>query len=266
MNSNDNSAYFYEELENIEGDRIQIEDIIEFHREALKTIVIELQLLKERVETSDEIKFRLEEKIEKRDSCESKIESYENKLKQVNEKLSLTREKLLRQQQVVTHQPSEIKTEPETTSETSYTAPQIQVTPDVIADQRLGTMEKTFRELIVKVLDLREPWHKDKIPSDIIRKVTEQRQKNNNLDDVEVPLVNELDFTHYKEIFIYNANWKLFKDVFVDRQGLETKLTELTPIRNTIAHHKRAITETESKRVDVYFDDIMKSIIRYEGK
>ena len=101
---------------------------------------------------------------------------------------------------------------------------------------------------------------------DIIRKVTAQRQKNNILDDIEVPLINELDFTHYKEIFIYNANWQLFKDIFVDRQGLETKLTELAPIRNIIAHHKRAITETESKRVDVYFDDIMKLIIRYEGK
>ena len=189
-----------------------------------------------------------------------------NKEYQNYEKLGLTREKLLQQQQVVTHQPSETKTEPETIIETSYTAPQIQVTPDVIADQRLGTMEKTFRELIVKVLDLREPWTKDKIPSDIIRKVTEQRQKNNNLDDIEIPLVNELDFTHYKEIFIYNANWKLFEDIFRNKQGLETKLTELAPIRNIIAHHKRAIKETESKRVDVYFDDIMKLIIQYEGK
>ena len=266
MNSDDNSKYFYKELENIEGERIQIEDIIESYGETLRTLEIELQSLKERLETSDETKFRFEEKIQKRDNYQSKIESYENKLKQVNEKLSLTRGKLLQQQQVVIHQPSETKTEPETISETSYTAPQIQVTPDVIADQRLGTMEKTFRELIVKVLDLHEPWTKDKIPSDIIRKVTEQRQKNNILDDVEVPLVNELDFTHYKEIFIYNANWQLFKDVFVDRPGLETKLTELAPIRNVIAHHKRAITETESKRVDVYFDDIMKLITNYEGK
>ena len=190
---------------------------------------------------------------------------YSKKNYNLNEKIIEIREALLDQQQVMI---SEVKPliKSQIPSETSYTAPQIQVTPDVIADQRLGTMEKTFRELIVKVLDLREPWTKDKIPSDIIRKVTEQRQKNNILDDVEVPLVNELDFTHYKEIFIYNANWQLFKDVFVDRQGLETKLTELAPIRNVIAHHKRAITETESKRVDVYFDDIMKSIIRYEGK
>ena len=195
----------------------------------------------------------------------SSIESFENKLQKVNEKIIEIREALLDQQQAMI---SEVKPliKSQIPSETSYTAPQIQVTPDVIADQRLGTMEKTFRKLIVKVLDLCEPWTKDKIPSGIIQKVTEQRQKNNILDNIEVPLVNELDFTHYKEIFIYNANWKLFKDVFVDRQGLETKLTELTPIRNVLAHHKRAITETESKRVDVYFDDIMKSIIRYEGK
>ena len=266
MSSINNKANFYDELETLEGERIQMEDIIEFHNEALEIIEMELQSLKERMKTSDEIKSRFEEKMQKKDNCQSKIESYKNKLQQVNEKLSLTRGKLLQQQQVVKYQPSETKTEPEITSETSYTAPQIQVTPDVIADQRLGTMEKTFRELIVKVLNLREPWTKDKIPSDIIRKVTEQRQKNNILDDVEVPLINELDFTHYKEIFIYNANWKLFENIFVDRQGLETKLTELTPIRNIIAHHKRAITDTESKRVDVYFDDIMKSIIRYEGK
>ena len=256
-----------DELSTLERERIELENVIELHSESLDEINLKLELLQSKdPESADYNSSQYEQLKQQRDFAYSNIESYENKLQQKNEKLSLTRGKLLQQQQVVTHQPSEIKTEPETTSETSYTAPQIQVTPDVIADQRLGTMEKTFRELIVKVLDLREPWTKDKIPSDIIRKVTEQRQKNNILDDVEVPLINELDFTHYKEIFIYNANWKLFEDVFVDRQGLETKLTELAPIRNVIAHHKRAITETESKRVDVYFDDIMKSIIRYEGK
>ena len=253
------------ELDSLERERIEKQSVLDFRHEELHDIEIQLLMLKEKAKTSKDIKFRLEEKIQERNNCRVKINLYQNELKQINEKIIEIREMLLEQKQIMF---DEAKSELEsfTPSETSYTAPQIQVTPNVIADQRLGTMEKTFRELIVKVLDLREPWTKDKIPSDIIRKVTEQRQKNNILDDVKVPLVNELDFTHYKEIFIYNANWKLFKDVFVDRQGLETKLTELTPIRNIIAHHKRAITETESKRVDVYFDDIMKSIIRYEGK
>ena len=256
-----------DELSILERERIELENVIELHRESLDEINLKFELLKsQEPESADYNSSQYEQLKQQRDFACSNIESYENKLRQKNEKLELSRGKLLQQQQVVKHQPSETKTEPEITSETSYTAPQIQVTPDVIADQRLGTMEKTFRELIVKVLDLREPWTKDKIPSDIIRKVIEQRQKNNILDDVEVPLINELDFTHYKEIFIYNANWQLFKDVFVDRPGLEIKLTELAPIRNIIAHHKRAITETESKRVDVYFDDIMKLIIRYEGK
>ena len=253
------------ELDSLERERIEKQSVLDFRHEELHDIEIQLLMLKEKAKTSKDIKFRLEEKIQERNNCRVKINRYQNELKQINEKIIEIREILLEQKQIMF---DEAKSELEsfTTSETSYTAPQIQVTPDVIADQRLGTMEKTFRELIVKVLDLREPWHKDKIPSDIIRKVTEQRQKNNILDDVEVPLVNELDFTHYKEIFIYNANWQLFKDVFDDRQGLETKLKELAPIRNIIAHHKRAITETESKRVDVYFDDIMKLIIRYEGK
>ena len=253
------------ELDSLERERIEKQNVLDFRHEELRGMEIQLLLLKEKAKTSKDIKFRLEEKIQERNNCRVKINLYQNELKQINEKIIEIREILLEQKQIMF---DETKSELEsfTPSETSYTAPQIQVTPDVIADQRLGTMEKTFRELIVKVLDLREPWTKDKIPSDIIRKVTEQRQKNNILDDVEVPLVNELDFTHYKEIFIYNANWKLFEDVFVDRPGLETKLTELAPIRNIIAHHKRAITETESKRVDVYFDDIMKLIIRYEGK
>ena len=253
------------ELDSLERERIEKQSVLDFRHEELHDIEIQLLLLKEKAKTSKDIKFRLEEKIQERNNCRVKINLYQNELKQINEKIIEIREILLEQKQIMF---DEAKSELEsfTPSETSYTAPQIQVTPDVIADQRLGTMEKIFRELIVKVLDLSEPWTKDKIPSDIIRKVTEQRQKNNILDDVEVPLINELDFTHYKEIFIYNANWQLFKDVFVDRQGLETKLTELAPIRNIIAHHKRAITETESKRVDVYFDDIMKLIIRYEGK
>ena len=256
-----------DELSTLERERIELENVIELHNESLDEINLKFELLQsQKPESADYNSTQHEQLKQQKDFACSNIESYENKLRQINEKLELSRGKLLQQQQVVKHQPSETKTEPEITSETSYTAPQIQVTPDIIADQRLGTMEKTFRELIVKVLNLREPWTKDKIPSDIIRKVIEQRQKNNILDDVEVPLVNELDFTHYKEIFIYNANWQLFKDIFVDRPGLETKLTELAPIRNIIAHHKRAITETESKRIDVYFDDIMKLIIRYEGK
>ena len=262
----DDKAYdLNKELDSLERERIEKQSILDFRHEELDDIEIQLLMLKEKAKTSKDIKFRLEEKIQERNNCRVKINLYQNELKQINEKIIEIREILLEQKQIMF---DEAKSELEsfTPSETSYTAPQIQVTPDVIADQRLGIMEKTFRELIVKVLDLREPWTKDKIPSGIIQKVTEQRQKNNILDDVEVPLVNELDFTHYKEIFIYNANWQLFKDVFVDRQGLETKLTELAPIRNIIAHHKRAITETESKRVDVYFDDIMKLIIRYEGR
>ena len=262
----DNIDGIEEELDDLERNRIEIQDYLEIERESLEEIDLQLDSLDTSnpdIEDINEIKYQ--ELKELKLFTNSSIESFENKLQQVNKKIKKIREALLDQQQAMI---SEVKPliKSQIPSETSYTAPQIQVTPDVIADQRLGTMEKTFRELIVKVLDLREPWTKDKIPSDIIRKVTEQRQKNNILDDVEVPLVNELDFTHYKEIFIYNANWKLFEDVFVDRQGLETKLTELAPIRNVIAHHKRAITETESKRVDVYFDDIMKLIIRYEGK
>ena len=262
----DDEAYdLNKELDGLERERIEKQSILDFRHEELHDLEIQLLMLKEKAKISKDVKFRLEEKIQERNNCRVKINLYENELKQINEKIIEIREILLEQKQIMF---DEAKSELEslTPSETSYTASQIQVTPDVIADQRLGTMEKTFRELIVKVLDLREPWTKDKIPSDIIRKVIEQRQKNNILDDIEVPLINELDFTHYKEIFIYNANWQLFKDVFDDRQGLETKLKELAPIRNIIAHHKRAITETESKRVDVYFDDIMKLIIRYEGK
>ena len=262
----DDEAYdLNKELDSLERERIEKQSILDFRHEELHDIEIQLLLLKEKAKTSKDLKFRLEEKIQERNNCRVKINLYQNELKQINEKIIEIRETLLEQKQIMF---DEAKSELEsfTPSETSYTASQIQVTPDVIADQRLATMEKTFRDLIVKILNLHEPWTKDKIPSDIIRKVTVQTQKNNILDDIEVPLINELDFTHYKEIFIYNANWKLFEDVFVDRQGLETKLTELAPIRNVIAHHKRAITEIESKRVDVYFDDIMKLIMRYEGK
>ena len=262
---NDEAYDLNKELDWLERERIEKQSILDFRHEELDDIEIQLLMLKEKAKTSKDIKFRLEEKIQERNNCRVKINLYQNELKQINEKIIEIREILLEQKQIMFDEAkSELKSF--TSSETSYTASQIQVTPDVIADQRLATMEKALRDLIVKILNLHEPWTKDKIPSDIIRKVTEQRQKNNILDDIEVPLINELDFTHYKEIFIYNANWKLFEDVFVDRQGLETKLTELAPIRNVIAHHKRAITETESKRVDVYFDDIMKLIIRYEGK
>ena len=262
----DDKAYsLNKELDSLERGRIEKQSVLDFRHEELHDIEIQLLMLKEKAKTSKDVKFRLEEKIQERNNCRVKINLYENELKQVNQKITELRGTIVKQDKNVLGEAKSL-IQPQTSTERSHGTPQIQVTPDIIADQRLGTMEKTFRELIVKVLNLREPWTKDKIPSDIIRKVTEQRQKNNILDDIEVPLINELDFTNYKEIFIYNQNWSLFKDVFDDRQGLETKLTELVPIRNVIAHHKRPITDTESKRVDVYFDDIMKLIIRYEGK
>ena len=161
------------ELDSLERERIEKQSVLDFRHEELHDIEIQLLMLKEKAKSSKDIKFRLEEKIQERNNCRVKINLYQNELKQINEKIIEIREILLEQKQIMF---DEAKSELEsfTPSETSYTAPQIQVTPDVIADQRLGTMEKTFRELIVKVLDLREPWTKDKIPSDIIRKVTEQ--------------------------------------------------------------------------------------------
>ena len=238
-----------EELEDLERYCIEMEDMVDANRESLDEIDLEMDSMDTAnpdIEGYDETRYQ--ELVREKEFLSSSTEEYEAKLDEANKKLNKLRETLLHHQQSIINK-AKIPNESQIPSKTSYTKTEFEITPDVIADQRLGTIEKTFRKLIVKVLDLSEPWTKDKIPSDIIRKVTDQRQKNNVLDDVEVPLINELDFTHYKEIFIYNANWQLFKDVFVDKQGLETKLTELAPIRNIIAHHKRAITETESKRV-----------------
>ena len=152
----DDEAYdLNKELDSLERERIEKQNVLNFRHEELHDIEIQLLMLKEKAKTSKEIKFRLEEKIQERNNCRVKINLYQNELKQINEKIIEIREMLLEQKQIMF---DEAKSELEsfTSSETSYTASQIQVTPDVIADQRLATMEKAFRDLIVKILNLHD--------------------------------------------------------------------------------------------------------------
>ena len=74
----DDKAYdINEELDNLERERIEKQNVLDFHHEELQDIKIQLSLLKEKAKISNEIKSRLNEKIQESDNCHAKIKSHQ---------------------------------------------------------------------------------------------------------------------------------------------------------------------------------------------
>lgn len=66
-----------------------------------------------------------------------------------------------------------------------------------------------------------------------------------------------------KELIL--SNWDIFKPCFRKEQFLATRLDELTPIRDAVAH-RRSLSETEKGRVKQYHDDIEEVVREYKRK
>lgn len=127
-------------------------------------------------------------------------------------------------------------------------------------------LESKLRQLIEKQLSpLSGNWWLDRIHDDV-RKNAELRKAKNERPmpwyslRKEEPLISFVDFNDYIKIIRRSNNWKqTFRDIFKDEEWISTKLKEIEPVRNAIAH-SRSLTKEQRKRLELNAADITRTI------
>ena len=113
----------------------------------------------------------------------------------------------------------------------------------------LYCIETALRELIIEILSTIEgpKWYKKCLPSDVLPKYKEAREKEKRIPWVQcIPHhpIYYVDFPDLKKIIEDGNNWKkAFERVFARKEVLSSSLSELEPIRNKIAHNRKASGE-----------------------
>lgn len=75
--------------------------------------------------------------------------------------------------------------------------------------------------------------------------------------------VDYLDFSDYRKLILDPANWNdCFSKVFKTQGFIETRLQELEPIRNEIAH-SRDVGATARQKLKIYADEIKECVSRW---
>ncbi len=116
---------------------------------------------------------------------------------------------------------------------------------NLIAYQLLYQIEVGMRELIISTLsksDVR--WWKKRLPADVLEKYKNGRQEEQKIKWVELiphhPLYY-VDFPDIRKVIDRNDNWKdIFQNIFGDKDVICGTLRGLEPVRNNIAHNRKA--------------------------
>ena len=113
----------------------------------------------------------------------------------------------------------------------------------------LFTLETVLRELIIQELEKIEgpQWHKRRLPPDVREKYKQGLKIEMSI--VWTQLVPHhpiyyTDFPDLRKTIEQNNNWDdIFKDFFRRKENLTAALSELEPIRNKIAHNRKASSQ-----------------------
>ena len=101
----------------------------------------------------------------------------------------------------------------------------------------------------------------DRIDANILKRWESRKQKEetNPLLDGRYRLIDQSDFSDVRKILEREENGREFSDILNDRQfrNVISKLDELEPIRNKIAH-SRPLTKREFDKLKIYVDDIIR--------
>jgi len=129
----------------------------------------------------------------------------------------------------------------------------------------LKNLEEDLRKFIeAKLSLLYTNWWKERIPLDVKENAEIRMNNKTNLwpwiekDDLDP--IYYINFPEYIKIITKRDNWKeVFSNYFIDKEIISSKLRELEPIRNKIAHF-RELTESEITKLNLYSKEIIDCI------
>ena len=130
---------------------------------------------------------------------------------------------------------------------------------------QLQELEESLRVFIEsKLAKLSNNWWKERIPEDVQLRAEGRKKSSTTLypwnEKDDLALVHYVDFTDYLKIISRKDNWKdVFAKYFKDITLLTSKLKELEPIRNNIAHF-RPIRKTQATKLMLYTKEILSCI------
>ncbi len=110
------------------------------------------------------------------------------------------------------------------------------------------SIEVGLRELIIELLEdgYGPYWWRLRLPPDVLQAYREGRNYERTIGWLQlVPHhpVYYLDFPDLKKVIVRSDNWEqVFRHIFKSKETLLGTLTELEPIRNKIAHNRKATT------------------------
>jgi len=131
----------------------------------------------------------------------------------------------------------------------------------------LKELEKNLRELIQRELsNLSSAWWKERVPHDV--KVNAEDRKNSKtmtwpwMEEEDLHPIHYVNFPEYEKIITKRDNWReAFSRYFIDKNITSTKLKELDPIRNKIAH-MRELSVAEKDKLRLYSRDLNNCILK----
>ena len=135
------------------------------------------------------------------------------------------------------------------------------------SNRAVRSIEELLRGCIERELSkVSNDWWAELIPLDIRRRAESRMSRRESVwpwyQSTSQRLVDFLDFSDYKKIILDHKNWtEVFKSVFGSQSFIESKLEELEPIRNDIAH-SRSIDSTASSKLQIYFQDFNSCVER----
>jgi hypothetical protein len=131
--------------------------------------------------------------------------------------------------------------------------------------QTMKKLETGLRQFIqMKLESTSQDWWNERVPEDVRQRAQERKAKNERQypweNQSETHPIHYIDFADYAKIILRRDNWEqLFSVVFKERDIIATKLKELEPIRNAIAHF-RNLRPNQAARLELNVDDIRRSI------
>lgn len=132
----------------------------------------------------------------------------------------------------------------------------------------LVVLERKLRKIIVEELSKVDPnWWDNLSPTikdDVQRKLDTGGEQRKQLGIPNYELIEYTNFYHLPDM-ILGKRWQYFEKIFKNKNAIDVKLHELATIRNPSAH-ANILPEMIEKKIQIYYDDIVRLIEDYQRK